>query len=392
MPSSLPSLDDARRLIAARVRPLPEEMVPVEEALGRTTARSALAAESLPGFDNSAMDGFAVRAADTASGPVRLRVAGESRAGRPAPAPLSPGEAFRISTGAMLPAGADAVVRGEAADERGDGVVSVPGPVPAGHDVRRRGEEVAAGDALIEAGVVLRAADVGALAAAGVAEVACARRARVAVVVTGDELAARGRPLPAGAIRDSNRAMIAALALERGAEIVGSAAVGDDRDTIAAAVAGALGAGPDLLVSCGGMSVGPHDHVRGALEAAGVELLLAGVALVPGRPAAFGLSQDGVAVLGLPGNPLSAFVAFRLLGEPALGLPPRSAMRAVARPIARRPAVTRAVPVRLESGRVAPTGASGHGPTAALGADGLALVPPGKGELPAGALVEVAVL
>ncbi|HEX8101219.1 MAG TPA: molybdopterin molybdotransferase MoeA [Solirubrobacteraceae bacterium] len=394
IPRSLPTLAAARRLIAERLAPLEAEPVAAEAALGRTTAVAVLAVEALPPFDNSAMDGYAVRAGET---PGTLRRAGESSAGHPAGRPLAAGEAMRISTGAMLPAGADAVARREVVEE-GAGV-EVLEAVAAGRDVRRTGEEVAAGAVLVGAGVRLSAVDLGALAAAGVAEVLCTRRPRVAVVVTGDELAGRAEPDPRrGVIRDSNRTMLTALAAAGGAEVVLTAAAPDDEAAIAAAVGAGLEVA-DLVVMSGGMSVGVHDHARAALAAAGVELAFAGVALAPGRPAAFGTDASGRAALGLPGNPLSALVAFRLLAEPALDALAGTRAPAgrevgvpAAAPLRRRDRRIHAVPCRLDADGAHPLPTGGHGPAAAVGAHGLALVPPGPGTLPAGELVVVALL
>jgi molybdopterin molybdotransferase len=359
------SLAEARRLTLVRGS---VETIALSEALGRVAAEPLTAASALPAFDNSAMDGYAVRAADT---PGALRVVGEARAGAPSARALGAGEAIRVSTGARLPAGADAVARSEICT----GGVTVGEAVSAGRDVRRAAEEIAPGGVLVGAGVRLGAMELGALAAAGVGRLAV-KRVRTAIVATGDEL---GASVLEGGVPDSNRTMLAALA----EEVVSSVTVGDDEAAIAAAIAAALEQA-DLVVTCGGMSVGPHDHVRAALGRAGVELSFAGVAISPGRPVAFGLHPDGGAVLGLPGNPLSAFVAHRLL----LG-PHRSIHVPIASAIKGRRGVVRVVPVRLGAGGATPVGRPGHGPTAALGADALALV---EADLEAGATVEVELL
>lgn len=397
MTSSLLTLQDACAVIAARVAPLGVESVPVEGALGRVVARSATAAEPLPGFDNSAMDGYAVRAADTTGAPVELSVSGEARAGRPAAQALLPGEAMRVSTGALLPQGADAVARNELIDETGEDTIRLRESVRTGRDVRRAGEEVVAGGCLLAAGVRVGPVEIGALAAAGVQTIVCRRRPRAAIVVTGDELTGAGRDLAPGGVRDSNRTMLRALCEARGARVVSSAVAPDEPAAVTAAIVAAL-EGADLVVLSGGMSVGPHDHVRPALAAAGVELMFAGVALAPGRPAAFGVSPDGRPVLGLPGNPLSTLVTFRLLVEPALDAlaVQRSGLRTVTVPAAhdlvRRVGRLHAVPCRIGPEGAVALDVSGHGPTAALGADGLALVAPGEGALEAGTAVEIALL
>jgi molybdopterin molybdotransferase len=388
MPSSLPTLEDARGAIAARaLRPGVESLDP-ESALGRVTAAAVRAADPLPGFDNSAMDGYAVRAADT---PGVLRLAGEASAGHPPVTALGTGEAMPISTGAVPPEGADAVARTELCDIAGGDRIVVRSAVPVGRDLRRVGEDVAAGGVLVAAGVRIGPVEVGALCAAGVAEVPCLRRPRVAVLVTGDELTPSGVDLPPGGVRDSNKAMLSALARQLGAELVSAESAPDDLDAITAALRGAMEAA-DLVVMNGGMSVGAHDHVRDACAAAGVAFAVEGVALTPGRPAAYGTGADGTGVLGLPGNPLSALVAFRLLGPAALGSASRSVMVPAAVALPRRPGRTHVIPVRLTGGRATPVGPGGHGPTAAVGADGLALVQPRGDALPAGELVEVALL
>jgi molybdopterin molybdotransferase len=359
------SLAEARRLTLVRGS---IETIPLSDALGRVAAEPLVAALALPAFDNSAMDGYAVRAADT---PGALRVVGEARAGAPSPHAVGAGEAIRVSTGARLPAGADAVARSEICT----GEVSVEEAVACGRDVRRAAEEVAPGGVLVGAGVRLGALELGALAAAGVEAVAV-KRVRTAIIATGDELGASALQ---GGVPDSNRTMLAALA----GDVVSSVRVGDDEAAIAAAISDALERA-DLVVTCGGMSVGPHDHVRAALERAGVELRFAGVAISPGRPVAFGVHPGGGAVLGLPGNPLSAYVAHRLLLGPhrSVHVPVETALQA-------RRGVVRVVPVRLGVGGAAPVGRPGHGPTAALGADGLALV---EQDLEPGAVVEVELL
>lgn len=362
--STLVSLAEARRLVVVRGT---VETVELRHALGRVAAEPLVAAAALPGFDNSAMDGWAVRAADT---PGELRVVGESRAGHPADRALGSGEAIRVSTGAMLPAGADAVARAEICEDE----VRVLEAVGPGRDVRRLGEEIGSGAPLIDEGVRLGAAELGALAAAGVGAVAV-RRVRSAIVTTGDELG--GAP-ERGGVPDSNRTMLAALA----PEIVSSVTVADDEAAIAAAIGEGLERA-DLVITCGGMSVGPHDHVRAALQRLGVELAFAGVALSPGRPAAFGTHALG-AVLGLPGNPLSAFVVYRLL------LGPRRELRVpVAAGMRGRAGVTCVVPVRLSDAGAERLARSGHGPTALLDADGLALV---ERDLAPGELVPVQLL
>ena len=384
------SIDQARARVLAAVRPLPAEDVAVEEALGRVLAEDVAAAHDVPGFANSAMDGFAVR-----SGPAgrRLRLVGESRAGAPAGAEVGEGEAVRISTGALVPAGADAVLQLELAREDG-GTVTLEDDVAPGRNVRLPGEDLTAGSVVLRAGTRLAAAAVGVAVAAGRSTVRCARRPAVAIVTTGDELTAPGDALGPGALHDSNALTLAALATQAGAQVVGT---GRSRDTSAAtraALASALDAA-DVVVASGGVSVGPHDHVKDALRDLGVQEAFWRVALRPGRPTWFGTRGD-TAVFGLPGNPVSAMVTFALFARPALAamqgavaLPRRGRAR-LAVPVERHPDRDECVRVRIEDGVATPTGPQGsHVLTSMLGADALAIVTAGEGEVAAGDEVEV---
>lgn len=296
------------------------EFVPVALAVGRSLAEDVRSLVDHPTFTNSAMDGYAVRAADT---PGSLAVVGESRAGTPWGGRVEAGQAAVISTGAELPEGADAVLRREDAAES-DGHVSAALALASGRFLRRRGEDMAAGDLLLAEGAVVAAHEVAAVAAAGHAELPCRRRPRVAVLGSGDELVAPGRPLGPGQVYDANRVGLAAQAAAAGAEVVACELVGDDRDATTATVArllaggGAEGAPPDLLVTIGGVSVGRHDHLRPALEAAGVDQVFFGVQIRPGHPLWLGRRGEQ-RVLGLPGNPVSAAVCFHVFGRPLLG-------------------------------------------------------------------------
>jgi molybdopterin molybdotransferase len=396
-------LEDARAAILARAAPLAAVPVPLERALGRFLAEDLVAAGPLQAFDNSAMDGFAVRAADTdgasAAAPLALRLGGESRAGRPASAALAPGEAIAISTGAMIPAGADAVVPIEDAN-RSDDAVEIAAPVTAGSYLRRAGEDVAAGETVLRAGSRLGAAELAIAAALGADPLPAHRRPRVALVTSGDELAAPGEPLAPGMIRDSNDLAITALAELGGAEVSSRARVGDDREATEAAIAAALDA--DLAIVCGGVSVGAHDHVKEAFAALGVEQDFWRVALKPGGPTWFG-SRGRTLVFGLPGNPVSAFVTFVLLARPALaalagGSP--DARRTVAALAADYPKPHRraeAIRCRLEltaAGWLAhPAPHQGsHVLSSLLGADCLALIPAASRGVRAGERVEVELL
>jgi molybdopterin molybdotransferase len=389
------TLDEARALVVAATRPLEAETVAVGDALGRTLAEEVRAGADVPPFANSAMDGFAVLAGPAGR---ELRVVDESRAGAPAGRAVGEGEAIRISTGAPMPPGATAVVPVEHVAER-DGLV-VPEREAAPHaNVRDAGEDLARGAVVLQGGTVLGPGELAAAVAAGSAELSCARRPRVALLATGDELVPAGAPLAPCQIHNSNAVALAALAAREGADVVLDEIVPDDRERTEAALAHALEAA-DVLAVSGGVSVGPHDHVKPALAALGVDERFWRIALKPGRPAWFG-DRDGTLAFGLPGNPVSAVVCFLLLARPALRalqgaepLPAR-AVATLAEPIRRSPDREQAVRVTLEPGddglpRARPTGAQGsHMLSSLVGAHGLAMVPRGEGELEAGARVAV---
>jgi len=305
------SIDDALARVLALARPLDAERVPVAAAAGRVLAEDVAARVDLPPFASSAMDGFAVRADDL---PGRLPIVFRIAAGLPADRPLAPGEAMEISTGGAVPEGADAVVPVENVVET-DNTVEIPDPVTSGAHVRPAGGDGRAGDALLEAGTVLGAAQVGALAAAGVAEVLCARRPTVVVLSTGTELRAPGEELGPGQIYESNGPMLTAAFEAAGAIVERIGAIPDDEESHRAALERGLAA--DVLVSSGGVSVGPHDLVRRILAELGVEEDFWGVAVRPGKPLAFG-SRGATLVFGVPGNPVSALVAVELFVRPAL--------------------------------------------------------------------------
>jgi molybdopterin molybdotransferase len=386
------SIDEARALVLAEARALESEDLAIGEALGRVLAEDVAAAANVPGFANSAMDGFAIR-----SGPAgrRLHVTGESRAGAPAAVPVGEGEAVRISTGAMLPEGADAVIQIELATDDGDAVVVEDDVLP-GRNIRRPGEDLAAGAGVLTKGTLLGPAAIGAAINAGRGALRCARRPRVAILATGDELVDPGVPLGPGQIHDSNAPMLNALATQAGAATT-TRRLPDDRAATEAGIAAALGEA-DLLVLSGGVSVGPHDHVKPALAANGVDEVFWRVALRPGRPTWFGVRRtDNTLVLGLPGNPVSTYVTFLLFARPALaalqGADPRPRMRRARMAVAvdRHPDREECVRVTIdEAGDARPTGPQGsHVLSSLLGADGLAVVPRGEGPLPAGAAVDV---
>jgi molybdopterin molybdotransferase len=396
-------VEAARREILERVRPLGVEEVDLAEALGRRLGITAVAKASVPSFDNSAMDGFAVRGADLAAAdpasPVALALVDESRAGRPAGRALGPGEAIAISTGAVLPAGADTVIRVEDTVRDG-GRVLIDVPAPTGANVRRVGEDISAGETVLERGAELGAAELGALAAIGLDPTPVHRRPRVAVVTSGDELTPPGRPLGPGGIRDSNSLTVPALARLAGAEVVSVAWTADDHEATRRALEPALGA--DVAIVCGGVSVGEHDHVKAVLVELGAEQVFWRVALKPGGPTWFG-AHGNTLVFGLPGNPVSVMATYLLLVRPALialagGEPGgRRATVRLGADYAKPTDRAHAVRCRLEAderGWVAwPLPRQGsHVLTSMLAADCLALIPTERDLVVAGESVEVELL
>jgi molybdopterin molybdotransferase len=311
-------VEAARREILARVRATAPQNVRLGEALGRRLAVDAVADGQFQPFDNSAMDGFAVRAAEVAAAapgsPVSLTIVDESRAGHPATHAVKPGEAIAISTGAVLPAGADAAVRIEDTEVEGERVL-IRAAVAPGENVRRAGEDIAAGDAVLPAGTELGPAELGALATIGLDPVPVHRRPRVAVVTSGDELVPAGMPLRPGQIHDSNSQTVPALVRLAGGEVVTTRHAPDNPQGTRAALLRALEA--DVTIICGGVSVGEHDHVKAALADLDAEQVFWRVALKPGGPTWFGTRNETL-VFGLPGNPVSVMATFLLFVRPAL--------------------------------------------------------------------------
>jgi molybdopterin molybdotransferase len=396
--TELISIDEGRARVLDAVHPLDVEDAALTEALDRVVARDIASPRDVPPFDNSAMDGFAVRAGP----PAELEVVGESRAGRPSPAEVGQGQAIRISTGAALPAGASAVVpveRARALDDPGKRVWV--DAADEGANVRRAGEDVRAGDVVLRKGAVLGPAELGVAASIGCDVLPCARRPRVAVLVTGDELAEPGDPLEPGHIYSSNAFALGASVERSHATLVRRSTVRDDADSTRAALERALEEADVVCVS-GGVSVGPHDHVKPALRELGVAERFWGVALRPGKPTWFG-SHDRALVFGLPGNPVSAMVTFQLFVRPALaalqGAPtaPTRVAAVLDDPVPLLPVREQAVRVRLSAHdggwHAAVTGEQGsHMLTSMVGADGLALVAAGEGEAKPGTPVEVELL
>ena len=383
---------DAQRLILGGVTPLPAEVVSLEGAAGRVLAEPARAVVDLPPFPSSAMDGYAVRAADT---PGQLRVAGRIAAGEPATVALVPGEAMEISTGGVVPEGADAVIPVEYVVEH-DNEVETGGVAP-GANVRPRGGDIQAGEVVADPGSVLTPARLGALAAAGIPEVRCARSPRAAVLATGTELRRPGESLAAGEIYEANGLILSAQLEAAGAVVKRFPAVGDDEGELRSALEVALAA--DVVVTSGGVSVGPHDLVRRVEAELGVEEVFWRVAVKPGKPIAFGV-RERTLVFGLPGNPVSALVGFELFVKPAVralqGVPDplprfeRGRLRGARR---RNPERDELVRARLRRSADGPlleplSGQESHMIARSAGADALLLVERGNGELVDGTPVD----
>lgn len=370
----------AREIVAAHViEPGPED-VPLGDAVGRRLAEPVRARADHPPFTNAAMDGWAVAARAT---PGRLQVVGESAAGAPYEGAVAPGTAVVISTGAALPDGADAVVPREQAIQAG-ATLEVAQPVAVGAYVRRRGDDLHAGDTILPRGLRVAAHHLGAAAGAGHPELVCDRRPRVAVIVSGDELIAVGQDPEPGQVWDIASVVMPAMVREAGGEVVLIGTVDDDPEATQEALSTGLG-GADLVVTTGGISVGAHDHFRDALARLGVEELFAGIRIRPGHPTWFGRLGD-VRVLGLPGNPVASVVCFCVFGRELLGC----ADRWTTLPLA----VDYASPTQradLIRGALGPDGfvpaarQASHNITSLAGATHIAVVPEGGGQLRKGA-------
>ena len=314
---SLVPIEEAQAFVLDACSPLRPRSSDLAGALGRVAAERVVATEAVPGFDNSAMDGFAVRAGDTAGAPVVLPVVATLAAGAdPGELAVGPGQAVRIMTGAALPAGADAVVMVEHTTARpGSEEVEVLVAVPPGAAVRRAGDDVAPGDVVVEAGTELRPGHLGVLASVGVGDLAIFPRPRVGVVSTGDELVSGPAALRPGQVRDSNRPTLLALVAEAGCEAVDLGAVGDDEASIRE-VFGAAAERCHAVVTSGGVSMGDFDLVKIVLGQLG-DMRWMQVAVKPAKPLAVG-TVGATPVFGLPGNPVSSMVSFELFARPAL--------------------------------------------------------------------------
>ena len=392
MPDLL-SIEEAQRLVLERAQPLAFERVGLEDAAGRVLAETAESVTDLPPFASSAMDGFAVRSADT---PGTLPVVARIAAGRPALRGLDPSEAMGIATGGVVPAGADSVIPFEYVVES-ENTVEISEAVAPGANVRPQGGDLRAGDGVVFAGTGLGPVQLGALAAAGVAEVTCGLVPRAAVLATGTELRRPGEPLGPGEVYEANGLILESQLRSAGASVERLAAVADDQDAHREAISRGLES--DVLVTSGGVSVGPHDLVRSIESELGVDEVFWRVAVKPGKPVSFGV-RGRTLVFGLPGNPVSSFVGFELFVRPAvlalLGHAdplPRfepGRLTAALRQSRARDQLVRARRRTAEGAAVELeplTGQESHMIARAAAADALVLVPRGEGELESGSPV-----
>ncbi len=404
-PDSMP-VERARALIRDYLEPVATvERVHIRQALGRTLAADVVSPIDVPGHDNSAMDGWAVRYADLVAGaPTTLRRVGESFAGHPSAASVGPGEAVRIFTGAVIPGGADTVVMQERVVERGGEVVIAPGAVTrVGQNCRYAGDDVKAGAVAFRRGQSMRPAEIGMLASLGVNEVPVYRRLVVAYFSTGDELVPIGTPLSSGQIYDSKRYTIGAMLARLGCESIDMGVVPDVPDALERAFAAAA-ASADVVITSGGVSVGEADYVKQLLERLG-EVVFWKIAMKPGRPLAYG--RVGRAhFFGLPGNPVSVMVTFYQFVRDALLVlqgrtnvePAPTFKAALAAPIRKAPGraeFQRGILARAADGSwaVRATGDQGSGILSSMSqANCFIVLPVDAANLDAGAMVDVQLL
>ena len=391
--------EEARGRILDRVSPLGVERVPLDAAAGRFLAGEVRAPGDLPPWDNSAMDGYAVRSEDC-RGEAVLPIAGYQAAGGPDAAAVPPGGAVRIMTGSPIPAGCDAVVPFEEAEER-DGSVRVPAPVRTHQHVRFRGEDVRAGALVLRDGTVLRPPRISLLASFGRAVVPVYRKPRVAILSTGDELVELGDPPGHGKIVNSNSHALAAAVVEAGGDPILLGIARDEREDLRAKLSTGLDA--DVLVTSAGVSAGDRDLVREVLAELGIEDVFWKVLIKPGGPMAFGLSGT-TPVFSLPGNPVSSLITFEVFVRPALRKmtgsphPVKIPVKAtLAEPVKKKPGKTQFLRVMIESGeegyvaRTAGDQNTGIVRTLAL-ADGIAVLPLERTTFAAGEKVDVLLL
>jgi len=397
------SVSEALSLLEARVTALDAESVPLDGAAGRVLAEDVHARANVPHFARSAMDGYALTGESTfgasASASIELRVVGDSLPGRPFAGRIARNEAVRITTGAPVPEGADAVLMAEGADEvaRGDArILRVREPVAPGKHIGAIGEDVREGDRIVSRGRRLRPQDLGVLAATGIAEVLAVRRPRVRIVITGDEVLPPGS-VPTGAfIVDANGPMLEALAMRDGAASVAIARVPDRRELLRESIASSLSTVEEVVLVCGGSSVGPEDHAPHVLAELG-EVAVHGVALRPASPAGFGFVGNRLVFL-LPGNPVSCLCAYEFFAGPAIralgGLPrewPHARRHARLRTkIVSELGRTDYVRVTLDGDLVSPIMTSGASIlSSTTRADGVVIVGEGEEGFAEGTLVEV---
>jgi molybdopterin molybdotransferase len=396
----MPSYQEARKIILEQVAVLPAEEASLHGAVGRVLAADVTMPWDLPRWDNSAMDGFAVRSADC-TGPARLLVTGSILAGGLPPGPVGPGEAIRIMTGAPVPPGADAIAPIEDVEEASDAITLRAAVRPGAH-VRRRGEDLRAGEVALAAGTVVGPGEVSVIASAGRVAVPVVRRARVAILSTGDELVEPGQPVGPGQVCDSNGVALAAAVVLAGAEPVLLGIARDDRPALRALLERGLAA--DALITSAGVSAGDRDLVREILDELEVRQVFWKVDIKPGRPTAFGL-RGRTPVFSLPGNPVSSLLTFeqfvrpallRMMGHRQVFRPLQPAL--LQEPLAKAPGRVHFVRVRLsrraDGALLAST--AGNQETGILKtllrADGLAIVPAEQGRLEAGQVVMVQLL
>lgn len=398
------SIEETRARVLADALPLSVEARPLAQALGMVLAEEIVASHNVPPFDNAAMDGFAVRAADivdaTADAPARLELAETIPAGHVSTQVVGSEQAAKIMTGAPVPQGADAVVQSEAAEETGNAVLILE-PVKRGRNIRWAGEDVTAGDRVLGPGNMLGPAEIGLVASLGHPTVQVYRRPSVAILSTGSELVEVDRPLGPGQIRNSNSYSLRALCQQLGVEPVMLGIVPDDYEATKRLIE--KGLHHDVLLTTGGVSVGEFDFVKDVQDELGVQRRLWGVAMKPGKPLSFGV-YDRTLVFGLPGNPVSAMVSFELFVRPALLrlMGHRKTTRPLYRAVMSEDASNadgRVYVVRVRAWReddvwhVSATGAQGSGMLRSMvGANGLAFIPSGSRGVRAGEQVEFLLL
>lgn len=396
------NVEEVQERILAGIFAKEPETTPILDAGGRVLAEDITADMNVPPWDNSAMDGFAVQAADIEkagpSSPIILRVIADLPAGTAPDRVVGSGEAIRIMTGAPVPPGADTIVRFE--DTRSDGdSVEILEAIPTGKNVRRAGEDVQQGEVVLRAGMLLRPQEIGMLAVAGRQSVTVIQRPTVALLATGDEVVDTGEPVPPGKIRNINSYTNAAQVRQHGGIPMMLGIVPDDAERIRGTIRRAIADGADILVTSGGVSVGDYDFVKQILAEEG-EVEFWWINMKPGKPMAFG-RIGGIPFFGLPGNPVSAMISFELFVRPAIGKmqgreprPTRSVRARLLDPIPRKDNRRHYLRVRLaavEDGWEASlTGSQGSGILSSLvEADGLAVIPESKSSLEAGTEVEV---